>query len=57
MLTVKKEPMDNGYDHFICPKCDHDNRIVFASSSMQILADVADELNCESCNETFKMEV
>lgn len=56
MLTVKKEPMGNGYDHFICPTCGHDNPIVF-SESLQALADVADKLNCESCGETFKVTV
>lgn len=57
MLTVKKEPMGNGYDHFVCPKCGHDNPIVFVSESMQMLADMADTLNCESCGETFNVTI
>ncbi len=55
-LTIRKEPMGNGYDHFICPKCKHDNPIVF-SDSMQMLADTASKLNCESCGGTFKVAV
>ena len=55
MLTVKKKPMGNGYDHFICPKCGHDNPIVFSSWSMQVLADTADKLSCELCDETLSI--
>ncbi len=44
MNSAKKEPMGNGYDHFVCPKCGHDNP-----------ADCADKLNCESCGITLKM--
>lgn len=55
MITVHKEPMNNGYDKFICPECGHDNPIVFGSSTMQMLADMADKLNCESCGEAFNI--
>lgn len=55
MKTIYKEPMGNGCDHFICPTCGHDNPIVFVSESMQMLADISDKLNCESCGETFKV--
>lgn len=56
MLTAKKEPMGNGYDHFICSECGHDNPIVFSSEGLQMLADMADKLNCERCGQTFNVE-
>lgn len=55
MDSAKKESMGNGYDHFVCPKCGHDNPIVFSSESMQMLADYASNLNCESCGVVFRM--
>lgn len=51
--TVRKESMGNGYDHFICSNCGHDNPIVFSSVYMQMLADTSNKLDCESCGETF----
>lgn len=56
MEIVTKQPMGNGYDHFICPECGHDNPIVCSSVSMQVLADMADKLDCESCGETVGVE-
>ncbi len=53
LKTIRKEPMGNGCDHFVCPDCGHDNPIVFCSDSMQMLADMADKLNCEKCGNTF----
>jgi len=55
MDSAKKESMGNGYDKFVCPKCGHTNPIVFGSDSMQMLADSADKLNCESCGVILEM--
>ena len=55
MVKITKEPMGNGYDHFICPSCKHDNPMVMSSPSMQLLLDMSDKVNCESCRETFEV--
>lgn len=48
---VKREPLGNGYDFFMCPKCRHKNPLVF-SDTMQALADMTDKFNCEECGQT-----
>lgn len=49
-MIVQFKTMRNGYRHFVCPTCGHDNPIVF-SDSMQQLADMSDTFNCESCGQ------
>lgn len=52
--VVKREPMGNGYDFFMCPKCVHKNPLVF-SDSMQSLADLSDKFNCEECGQVVRL--